>query len=264
MNAMQRHFLVLAMAMAMLLLFAAAEPAAGSEYVEIAELAAPEAKQAAAADEKFVYAIDSRRIAKYDRATGRRLAVSTGDALHLNSGYFWEGKLYCAHSNFPRTPASSEIMVLDPANMELKSFKQFGAYRGSLTWAARRDGHWWCNFAHYGADNGKTVLIKLDDQWREQGAWSYPDAVIADLGISSLSGGIWLGDDLLATGHDKRVIYRLRVPGEGHVLKLVETIPSPFPGQGIALDPLQGGLVGIDRARKRVVFAELRTDPVRR
>lgn len=233
--------------------------AAGSEYVEIAELAAPEAVQAAAADEKFVYAIDSRRIAKYDRATGQRLAASTGEALHLNSGYFWAGKLYCAHSNYPRMPASSEIMVLDPASMELKTFKQFGAYRGSLTWAARRDGHWWCNFAHYGAENGKTVLIKLDDQWREQGEWSYPNAVIADLGISSLSGGIWLGDDLLATGHDKRVIYRLRLPDAGRELKLVETIASPFPGQGIALDPLGGGLVGIDRARKRVVFAELRS-----
>jgi hypothetical protein len=49
-----------------------AEPA----YVEKASLAAPEASQAAAADERFVYAIDNRVVAKYDRETGKRLAVT--------------------------------------------------------------------------------------------------------------------------------------------------------------------------------------------
>lgn len=231
--------------------------AAERAFVRTSELAAAEANQAAAADEKFIYAIDNRRIAKYDRATGQRLGESTGEALHLNSGFLWEGKLYCAHSNYPRTPAQSEIMVLDPESMKLSTFKQFGAYRGSLTWAIRRDGHWWCNFAHYGADNAKTVLLKLDNKWREQGEWTYPDAVIKDLGTYSLSGGIWSGDDLLVTGHDKRIIYRLRLPATGNVLQLVATHPTPFPGQGIAADPLTGGLIGIDRARKRVVFSTL-------
>jgi hypothetical protein len=216
-----------------------------------------EANQAAAADEKYIYAIDNRRIAQYDRETGKRLAESKGEALHLNSGFLWEGKLYCAHSNYPLTPAQSEIMALDIASMELTTFKQFGAYRGSLTWAVRRAGHWWCNFAHYGAENHKTVLVKLDDAWREQGVWTYPADVIAELGRNSISGGVWLNDDLLVTGHDKRVIYRLRLPDEGDVLRLEETIASPFPGQGLAVDPA-GGLVGIDRARRRVVFAERR------
>jgi hypothetical protein len=227
-------------------------------FVETSSLAAPEAIQAAAADEIHVYAIDNRRIAKYDRATGKRLAESTGQVLHLNSGFLWEGKLYCAHSNYPRTPAQSEIMVLDTASMELTTLKQFGAYRGSLTWVVRRDEHWWCNFAYYGAENHKTVLVKLDDQWRELGAWTYPPEVLADLGRNSISGGVWLGVDLLVTGHDKRAIYRLRLPEAGEVLRWEETIQSPFPGQGLAIDPA-GGLVGIDRARRRVVFAQRRS-----
>src|SRR5688500_14124473 len=76
-------------------------------YVETAAFEAREAVQAAAADERHVYAIDNRRIARYDRASGKRLAESDGDALHLNSGFLWRGKLYCAHSNYPRKPVSS-------------------------------------------------------------------------------------------------------------------------------------------------------------
>src|SRR5688572_23860708 len=75
-------------------------------------LAAPEANQAAAADKHFVYAINDSQIAKYHRQTGERLAVSSGPAKHLNSGFIWQGRLYCAHSNYPRTPELSEIKVL--------------------------------------------------------------------------------------------------------------------------------------------------------
>src|SRR5262245_9355270 len=108
--------------------------AAETAYVEKESLAAPEANQAAAADERFVYAIDNRVVAKYDRMTGKRLAVSTGEARHLNCGFLWKGKLYCAHSNYPQQPAQSEIMVLDTDSMQLSTFKQFGAAHGSLTW----------------------------------------------------------------------------------------------------------------------------------
>ncbi|MBM3858176.1 MAG: endonuclease [Verrucomicrobia bacterium] len=234
-----------------------AEPA----IVQTGTLSAREANQAAAVDERFVYAIGSTVVAKYDRATGQRLAPSTGTAHHLNSGFLWEGRLYCAHSNFPRKPDKSEIMVLDTETMALSVFKDFGEYRGSLTWVVREGGHWWCNFAHYGADNAKTVLVKLDDQWREQGAWTYPPTVIQDLGRMSISGGVWKENRLLVTGHDKRVMYRLRLPAKGDVLELVDILPSPFPGQGIAVDPKTGGFVGINRAQKAVVFGELRTRP---
>jgi hypothetical protein len=48
------------------------------------------------------------------------------------------------------------------------------------------------------------------------------------------------------------------VPKEGKVVELVEVIASPFPGQGIAADPKTGGLVGIDRGKKAVVFARFK------
>lgn len=226
--------------------------------VQTGALAAPEGNQAAAADECFVYAIGSKLIAKYDRATGQRVALSTGEAHHLNSGFLWEGKILCAHSNYPRKPEKSEIMALDIETMALTTFKNFGEYRGSLTWVVREGDFWWCTFAHYGAANAKTVLVKLDDNWQEQGAWTYPPEVIKALGEMSISGGLWQKGQLLATGHDKRVLYRLQLPRQGDVLELIEVLPSPFPGQGIGADPKTGGLVGIDRARKEIVFAELR------
>jgi hypothetical protein len=228
------------------------------KIVQTTVFTAPEANQAACADDRFVYAIDSKVIAKYDRTSGRQIALSTGDARHLNSGFLWEGKLYCAHSNYPRKPELSEIMVLDPETMVLSPFKNFGEYRGSLTWVVREGDVWWCNFAHYGTDNAKTVLVKLDAEWRELGAWTYPPEVIKELRQYSISGGIWRDGLLLATGHDHKVIYRLRLPAKGDVLELADILPSPFPGQGIATDPKTGNLIGIDRSKRQVVFAEIR------
>jgi hypothetical protein len=238
----------------------AAEQSTTLAYIKTAALPATEANQAAAADEWFVYAIDNAIIAKYDRATGKRLAISTGEAKHLNSGFLWNGKLYCAHSNYPRKPEQSEIMVLDPVTMKLSTFHKFTENRGSLTWAVREGENWWCTFAHYGDENAKTLLVKFDIEWREQGAWTYPSAVVKDLGRMSISGGLWKDEQLLATGHDHKVVYRLRVPKEGKVLELIDVLRSPFPGQGNAVDQKTNGLVGIDRGRKEVVFAELRAN----
>jgi hypothetical protein len=240
------------------LLLACTPIALADAVIQTSTLVAPEANQAACTDDRFVYAIDSNVIAKYGRANGQRIAASTGDARHLNSGFLWEGKVYCAHSNYPHKPERSEIMVLDPETMVLSTFKNFGEYRGSLTWVVRDGDMWWCNFAHYGADNARTVLLKLDAGWHELGAWTYPAEVIKELGQYSISGGIWRDGLLLATGHDRKVIYRLRLPTQGQVLELVDVLPSPFPGQGIAVDPKTGNLIGIDRAKRQVVFAEIR------
>ena len=70
------------------------------------------------------------------------------------------------------------------------------------------------------------------------------------------SGGVWDGDTLLVSHHHFRVLYRLRLPTMGDTLELVEAVHCPFPGQGFAIDPVIGGLVGIDRSRPAVVFAE--------
>ncbi|MDB5388192.1 MAG: Endonuclease/Exonuclease/phosphatase family protein [Planctomycetaceae bacterium] len=238
----------------------AAEPIAVStdksrDWSFTSSLSAPEANQAAAADEKFVYAITNALIAKYDRVTGKRVAVSDGAAQHLNSGFLWEGKLFCAHSNYPMLPEQSEIKLLDLESMRLSVFKDFGDFGGSLTWAVRHDGHWWCNFARYGAENNETFLVKFDAEWNEKGHWTYPAAVIQKLGQYSLSGGIWRNGDLLVTGHDDPLFFRLRLPIQGKVLELVETQSVPFTGQGFACDTHTGGLVGINRAKRQVVFA---------
>ena len=224
-------------------------------WVATETLAAPEANQAAAADENFVYAITNTLVAKYDRLTGKRVAVSTGDAKHLNSGFLKQGKLYCAHSNYPQTPEHSELKVLNLETMQLTTFKDFGNFGGSLTWAVLRGDHWWCNFARYGTDNARTFLVKFDLEWKEQGRWTYPASVVSKLGQYSLSGGVWHAGDLLVTGHDDPLLFRLRVPDTGQVLQLIDTQSAPFTGQGLARDASTNGLVGINRAKRLIVFA---------
>lgn len=234
----------------------AEEPA----WRQTATFPAEEARQAVAVDEQHVYAITNDRIARYDRATGRRTGMSTGDAKHLNSGFLADGKLYCAHSNYPGTPEISQLMALDLDTLRLETFHDFADYGGSLTWAVKHRGNWWCNFARYGDSNAETFLVRLDDRWQELGRWTYPLEVIRQLGKYSISGGVWREGLLLCTDHDNERLYRLRLPESGKVLELVDVQQAPFAGQGIAHDPATGGLAGIRRAQRQVVFASL-NDP---
>lgn len=235
---------------------------------ETQTLAAPQAHQAAAADERHLYVINNTTVTAYDRHSGQPVWTSRGgNATHLNSGFVDNGRLYCAHSNYPRQPATSQIKVVDLATGEMTDFKDFGVSDGSLTWAVRHDGAWWCNFAYYGAQQKKTQLVRYDDRWQQTGSWTYPTALISLLGRHSLSGGIWYGDTLLVTDHDHPVIYRLRLPEQGRTLQWIDRRQVPFTGQGFAIDPLvtatakeqelPAGLVGINRAQRRVVLAEL-------
>ena len=235
----------------------------GAQWKAERKIPAAEAHQAAASDKDFVYAITSRGVAKYDRKSGKRVATSEGAAKHLNSGFFWKGKLLCAHSNYPLKPERSEIKVLDTDSMKLTTFKDFGSAGGSLTWVLHKDGFWWCNFALYGADNHKTFLVKYDEEWREVARWTYPANVISQLGRHSLSGGIWRGEELWTTGHDDPVVFRLGLPKEGSELEYLGQNPVPFTGQGLANDPVTGGLVGISRAKRQVIFASAKAAPVR-
>jgi hypothetical protein len=213
------------------------------------------ATQAAAATDKHVFAVSSTTVAMYDRATGKLLATSEGKAEHLNSAFVWKGKVYCAHSNYPKKPETSEIRVYDPETNKLTVFHDFKNPPGSLVWNVHDGKNWWCCFAHYQADNAKTVLLKMDDDFKELQRWTFPKAVVDDWDKMSASGGIWEGDTLLVTHHHFKVLYRLKVPKDGKELELVEALECPFPGQGIAADPKTGGLVGIDRGAKKVVFA---------
>ena len=224
------------------------------QFRETGTFAAPQAHQAAAADRKFIYAITNKVVAKYSRKTRQQLAVSVGDAHHLNSGYIYRGSLLCAHSNYPQIPEQSQIKVLDPKSMQLTTFHDFGDYGGSLTWVVRVGNSWLCNFAKYDKNNGDTFLAEFDRNWTETRRWTYPQEMIAQLGKYSLSGGLFHQQRLLVTGHDAQKIYYLRIPQTGTVLKYVGRTPVPFTGQGFAVDPLGGGLVGISRAEHRVIF----------
>ena len=228
--------------------------AQAAEVVATSSIPAKEAHQGAAADDKFAYAITNDKVGKYDRVTGEQLGVSSGPAHHMNAGFILDGKLYLAHSNFPKKPEESQILVLDPATMALTTFKDFGRTDGSLTWAVKEGDSWWCNFAYYGASNRKTRLVQYDARWTERAIYNYPAEVVADLGEMSISSGVWRDGLIVAIGHDKHVLYRLRLPKNGTVLELVDTIRGPFPGQGIANDPKTGGLVGIGRDKGEIIF----------
>ena len=222
-------------------------------------IASPHATQAAAADVHHAYAISNTTVAQYDRGTGRLVAAgSAADAKHLNSGFVHDGKVYCAHSNYPAEPPESDIRVFDPATGSLDVFHRFRDPPGSLVWCILREGTWWCCFAWYGAANDRTVLVEYEAGGLEREArrFTFPAEVVADWDGMSASGGIWDGDTLLVSHHHFPVLYRLRLPAAGTELDFVEALACPFPGQGIAADPATGGLVGIDRGQRRIVFAE--------
>lgn len=267
-----------------LLLMLAVQPAAATEaaspsteassrletrpgYTEVSRLPSPHATQAALADSTRLYAISNTTIATYDRTTGDPLALATAEgAQHLNSGFLHEGKIYCAHSNYPAMPHESDIRVFDPATGSLKVHHVFPDPPGSLVWCIRRDGNWWCCFAWYGDDNARTVLIEYADGGleTERRRFTFPREVIDDFDGMSASGGVWDGDTILASHHHFPVLYRLRLPDEptDQELEFVETLDCPFPGQGIAADPATpGGLVGIDRGGRAIVIAEPVTPP---
>lgn len=214
-----------------------------------------EATQGAVADERFIYAVSNRSVAKYDRQTHRRIAGSTGDAIHLNSGILHEGSIVLAHSNYPAKPNRSDIKLLDIESMELRVLHDFGETAGSLTWAVPHGDGWWCHFAYYGAENEKSYLADFDADFRQRRRFTFPPEMIESFENRSASGGIWIGDTLLVTGHDREEIYLLKLPQAGSVLERIETIPVPFAGQAFARDPVSGGLVGIDRRKLEIVIA---------
>ena len=226
-------------------------------WVKTAELKSEHATQAAAADGRFAYAVSSTTVAKYDRTTGQLVGTATSSGTrHLNSAFVWDGKVYCAHSNYPAKPEASDVRAFDPEAMTLSVVHAFDRPPGSLVWVVRRGGHWWCCFAKYGAENHGTVLLKMTGDFRELRRWTFPKVVTDDWDRMSASGGVWDDDTLLVSHHHFQVLYRLRVPVEGAELEFVEALACPFPGQGIAADPKTGGLVGIDRGRKVILFAE--------
>ena len=237
---------------------------------EVRRFAAPEAGQAVAADEEFLYAIGNHAIGKYEKKTGKRVAgwaCENGKPLiHLDSGIVREGILYCTHSNYPGVPMVSSIETWDVRTMQHSGSHSFGIFSGSATWMDMRNGYRYVTFAHYRGPSDEatrdpkwTALIQFDGDWRQREAWVYPEEVVSRLGVMSVSGGVFAPDGrLYCTGHDNAEVYVLRFPEGGSVLVLDEIVPTMIHGQGIALDPNDAGLLyGIDRPKKEIIVARL-------
>jgi hypothetical protein len=233
---------------------------------------APEATQAVAVDADHFYAIGDNVIAKYTKTTGKRLLrwTATRDLPleHLNSGIVLDGKLYCAHSNFPRYPDTSSVEIWDTDTLEHVGSHSLGIYEGSLTWIDRHDGAWWAVFAHYtekvndnphARDARWTSLVEFDRRWRRTAGWVFPPEVIDRFQPHSCSGGAWgAGGLLYCTGHDRGELYELALPLAGATLSLQRTLAVPITGQGFAFDPTHPAvLYGIDRPHRQVVVVKL-------
>lgn len=234
---------------------------------------AVEAGQAVAVDATHFYAITNSAIGRYDRTTGQRTAgwSATPDLplTHLNSGIVYDGKLYCAHSNYPAAPSVSSIEVFDTTTLEHVATHSLGIEVGSLTWVCQHEEDWWAVFAHYSRPlegrpvvqgNEYTSLVRYDSLWRRKAGWVFPKELLAKFHPDSCSGGLWAeGGKLLCTGHDAAEVYVLTLPRAGSTLVWSGTIALPeLTGQGIAICPAEPALVwGINRPLREVVVHEL-------
>ncbi len=257
----------------LILLFAALLTVRGeaqTRFAVLKEFQAPEARQAVAVDSTSFYAIDNHTIGKYDKRTGKLLArwvgPEEGPIQHLNSGVVVGHRLYCAHSNYPHVPMTSSIEIWDTRTLQHVGNHSFGIYEGSATWVDLHDGSWWVVFANYNTKGGQagkgpewTTLVRFDTSWVRKEAWVFPDTVLRRFAPYSNSGGSWGADGLLyCTGHSRREVYILKPPAAGCALDLVRILPFPSPGQGIAWDRSQPGVIySIDRKRRRVVVCKL-------
>jgi hypothetical protein len=265
--------LVTAIAAGLLLSAANFARATGSETAvpvlhgrEMGRYEAPEAFQGAAADARSFYAIDSARIARYDKATGRKLASwsdRNGAIVHLNSCAVRERLLLCAHSDYPATPARNSVELFDAATLKHVGHRDLGTAPGALTWADRHDGAWWLCFAVYGGaglrSGAATMLVRYDEHWRRRRAWRFPESVLHAFGSMSASGGAWGPDGYLyVMGHDRPELYVLRLPRSGSVLEHVATVIVPGHGQAFGWDPsAPRTLYSVDRSRREVIVTRV-------
>ena len=243
-----------------LTLIAAAQLATAERRIPAAE-----ARQGAASDGRFVYAIDNQRIGKYAIATGRRVASWSGDRKrypHINSCTVVGRELVCAASNFPALPQLSSVEYFDAQRLIHRRSVSLGRGPGSLTAIDRHRGWWWAVFANYdgrggqpGRDHRSTLLVRMDDGFRRLQAWTFPPAVLRRLAPGSVSGASWTADGrLTVSGHDRRELYVVAVPPAGTMLEHVATVPAATPGQAIDWDPRDPNLLwSIDRKRREII-----------
>lgn len=232
-------------------------PAGGWRYVDLRRIPAPEARQGVAADQEFLYVISNHALGKYRKDNGLRVAgweCPEGQPLtHLNAGIVRDGRLYCAHSNFPGVPMISSVEIWDTATMKHVGSRSLGRTDGSLTWIDRRNGRWIACFVHYGRKGGEpgrgpewTRLVEYDDEWRETGGWVLPADLVTTLavrGYSCSGGALGPGGNLFVTGHDETALFVLAFPEAGSTLRWIATIPITAEGQAFGWDPRDSGVL---------------------
>jgi hypothetical protein len=208
---------------------------------------APEARQGVAADARHFYAVDNSGVAKYEIATGRRVADWTGPRngliRHLNSCLADGGRLRCANSNYPQTPMASSIEVFDTATMKHVESHSLGTNdEGSLTWLDRLDGGWIAGFAHYDQTGGVpfknhrfSSVVTFDVEWRRTGGWLFPPSALDRMAPYAASGGA-IGPDgwLYLLGHDRPEMYVVARPPMGPTLIHLATIDLEAEGQAFS------------------------------
>jgi hypothetical protein len=225
---------------------------------QIGEFTVPEARQGVGVDAQHFYAVDNFAIAKYDKKTGKLVkkwqGAKSGPITHLDSAMVMDGKIYCAHSNYPGWPMTSSLEIFDAETMEHIGTHSFGVRWGSLTWVDWHDGHWWMGFANYDrllgpgktpyGQTANTVMVKLTKDFQHVQSWTLPKAILERFEDMSNSGGSWGPDGYLyLTGHDPAEVYRMRLPAAGSVLELVDVVAMNIRGQGIAWDRSEPGVV---------------------
>jgi len=248
----------------------AGDPAAGPQrpsFEPIRRFRAEEARQAVAVDALHFYAIDDRRIGKYAKKSGLRVAgwvaPEGGPIVHLNSGVVLGGRLHCAHSNYPGVPMRSSIEVFDAETLAHLESIALPDLPGSATWIDRRGDLFFVGAANYAGRGGapgrgpeQSAVARFDARWHLLGSHAFPRSLVERFGTRSNSGGAFgPGGLLYATGHDAPELYALRIPASDGLLELVEILPAPATGQGIAWDPAEPGVLWTIRRDSREVVA---------
>jgi hypothetical protein len=245
------------------------EIAAGSDWhhAETRRHPAAEAIQGVAVDEDHFYAITNRAIGKYRKDTGARIAfwedAADGRLRHLNAGVVFGGKLYCAHSNYPKRPEESSIEIWDTATLRHLESHPFDKPPGSLTWVDQRDGKWFACFAHYRASSDPALsrVVSFDAGWEPLATWTFPAEVIARFVDHSSSGGSFgPGGHLFVSGHDATELYILDLPAGGGVMTWLGTVAISAAGQAFAWDRTPGAegvLYSIQRKTREVIVSRV-------
>lgn len=270
------------------------------KFSEVARFDVPAANQGIGVDERHFYAIDNALITKHDKRSGAEVGRYEwkGDPLknpllHLDSAVAVNGKLFCAHSNYPEWPMTSSVEVWDTRTMKHVASHSFGIRWGSLTWLDWHDGHWWATFANYNRtqphpdpDNPNaydvlpgqedqrlyvdapygykrnTVVVKFSFDFRELESWVLPDEILTPerTGNMSNSGGSWGPDGYLyLTGHDNAEVYKVKLPEIGSKLELVSIIPlRNGDGESVSAVSIRGQGIAWDRSTCNELYGIIR------